>query len=196
MWVCCIVGVGIFVVFIVGYFLEVSAVKLYVDLDNTLLDSAGRLVDYDKEYRPLCQGSYALRSDLLACFSDPEFYTPGSIDVNRRVEDFVLGWGADVSFLSLSPNTEVGVAKRELLDSLGFGGCDFLSFTSHGEESEVLTGLLSQGAGFWLDDSPARLGRFAKAGVDYGVVRHTYNEGLFPLDRYAACANYLLDSPR
>lgn len=170
--------------------------KLYVDLDNTLLDSAGRLVDYDKDYRPLRQGSYALRSDLLACFSDPEFYTPGSIGVNRRVEDFVLGWGADASFLSLSPNLEVGVAKRELLDFLGFGGCDFLSFTSHGEESEVLSSLLSQGAGFWLDDSPSRLGRFAKAGVDYGVVRHTYNEGLFPLDRYVACANYLMDSPR
>lgn len=170
--------------------------KLYVDLDNTLLDSAGRLVDYDKGYRPLCQGSYALRSDLLAYFSDPEFYTPGSIGVNRRVEDFVLGWGADVSFLSLSPNVEVSVAKRELLDSLGFGGCDFLSFTSHGEELEVLSGLLSQGAGFWLDDSPSRLGRFAKAGVDYGVVRHTYNEGLFPLDRYVVCANYLMNTLR
>lgn len=88
---------------------------LYVDLDNTLLDSAGRLVDYDGGYRPLCQGSYVLRSDLLACFGDPEFYVPGSIGVNRRVADF-------------------------------------------------------------------------------GVVRHTYNEGLFPLDRYVACANYLVDS--
>lgn len=51
--------------------------KLYVDLDNTFLDSAGRLVDYDKDYRPLCQGSYALRADLLACFSDPEFLYAG-----------------------------------------------------------------------------------------------------------------------
>lgn len=171
------------------------AVMLYVDLDNTLLDSAGRLVDYDGGYRPLCQGSYVLRSDLLACFGDPEFYVPGSIGVNRRVADFVLGWGGDVAFLSLSPSVEVGVAKRELLNFLGFGGCDFLSFTSHGEESEVLSGLLTRGVGFWLDDSPARLGRFAKAGADFGVVRHTYNEGLFPLDRYVACANYLVDSP-
>lgn len=168
---------------------------LYVDLDNTLLDSAGRLVDYDGGYRPLCQGSYVLRSDLLACFGDPEFYVPGSIGVNRCVVDFVLGWGGDVSFLSLSPSVEVGVAKRELLGFLGFGGCDFLSFTSYGEEHEVLSGLLGRGVGFWLDDSPGRLGRFARAGVDFGVVRHTYNEGLFPLDRYVACANYLVDSP-
>lgn len=168
---------------------------LYVDLDNTLLDSAGRLVDYDKAYRPLCQGSYVLRSDLLACFGDPEFYAPGSIGVNGRVEDFVLGWGGDVSFLSLSPSVGVGVAKRELLGFLGFGGCDFWSFTSHSEEQGVLSGLLGRGVGFWLDDSPARLGRFARAGADFGVVRHTYNEGLFPLDRYVACANYLVGSP-
>lgn len=155
--------VGSWVVGVGGF-----AVMLYVDLDNTLLDSAGRLVDYDGGYRPLCQGSYVLRSDLLARFGDPEFYTPGSIDVNRRVEDFVLGWGGDVSFLS---------------------------FTSYGEEHEVLSGLIRRGAGFWLDDSPARLGRFAKAGADFGVVRHAYNEGLFPLDRYVACANYLVGSP-
>ena len=89
-------------------------------------------------------------------------------------------------FLSLSPSVEVGVAKRELLGFLGFGGCDFLSFTSYGEEHEVLSGLLGLGAGFWLDDSP---------GADFGVVRHTYNEGLFPLSRYVACANYLVGSP-
>lgn len=190
---CCILVCVFFLLSL--FFLGGSVVMLYVDLDNTLLDSAGRLVDYDGGYRPLCQGSYVLRADLLACFGDPEFYVPGSIGVNGQVEDFVLGWGGDVSFLSLSPSVEVGVAKRELLGFLGFGGCDFLSFTSHGEESEVLSGLLSRGVGFWLDDSPGRLGRFAKVGADFGVVRHTYNEGLFPLDRYVACANYLVDSP-
>ena len=114
--------------FTVALFLGVSVVMLYVDLDNTLLDSAGRLVDYDGGYRPLCQGSYVLRSDLLACFGDPEFYVPGSIGVNRRVADFVLGWGADVAFLSLSPSVEVGFAKRELLDFVGSAGsgCGFL----------------------------------------------------------------------
>lgn len=170
--------------------------RLFVDLDNTLLDSAGRLVDYDASYRPVCQGSYVLRADLLKCFSDPEFYAPDGIRVNTEVEDFVQRSGADVSFLSLSPSVEVGVAKRELLDSLGFSGCEFFSFTSHGEESEVLSGLLNAGDGFWVDDSPSRLGLFAGSGADFGVVRHTYTEGLFPFEKYVASANYLVGAPR
>ena len=59
--------------------------RVYVDLDNTLLDSASRLVDFEPSYDPEKQLSYDLGRGLLKYFSDPTFYVFGDIKVNVEV---------------------------------------------------------------------------------------------------------------
>ena len=165
--------------------------RVYVDLDNTLLDSASRLVDFKPTYEPEKQLSYELKKELLKHFSNPQFY--------ERVEGYVQGLVGsnleDICFISLSPNKEIAEKKRELLDKLGYGNSAFMSFYSLRQEEKVLARLLqsakdSSDTVVFVDDNPYRILTFQDNQANYKVVRHPYTVGRYPSHVYVASANY------
>ena len=95
--------------------------RVYVDLDNTFLDSASRLVDFKPTYEPEKQLSYELKRGLLKHFSNHQF---GEIKVNEEVERYLLNLVGsqfdNICFISLSPSKEIAEMKRALLDFLGY----------------------------------------------------------------------------
>lgn len=173
--------------------------RVYVDLDNTFLDSASRLVDFKPTYEPEKQLSYELKKDLLKHFSNPQFYEVGEIKVNREVERYLqalIGTNLDdICFISLSPSKEIADKKRELLDKLGYGSSAFMSFYNLEQEDKVLSRLLqsakdSSDAVVFIDDNPYRILKFQDNQVNYKVVRHPYTVGRYPSHVYVASANY------
>lgn len=173
--------------------------RVYVDLDNTLLDSASRLVDFESWYAPENQFTYELDRSLLKHFANPEFYSPSGIKANQNLqwylESLVRDKGATLCFLSLSPTEEVALAKRKLLDSLGYQDCDFLSFLSQDQEASVMASLLrsdkeSKEDVLFIDDNPYRILKFQDNKVAYKVLRHPYTQGRYPNSVYLGVANY------
>lgn len=173
--------------------------RIYVDLDNTFLDSASRLVDFKPTYEPEKQLSYELKKDLLNHFSNPQFYQVGEIKVNEEVERYLEGLAGshteDICFISLSPNKEIAEKKRELLDKLGYGNSAFMSFYSVRQEEKVLARLLhsakdSSDAVVFVDDNPYRILKYQDNQANYKVVRHPYTVGRYPTHVYVASANY------
>lgn len=173
--------------------------RVYVDLDNTLLDSASRLVDFESWYAPENQFTYELDRSLLKHFANPEFYNPRGIKANQNLqwylESLVRDKGATLCFLSLSPTDEIAVAKRKLLDSLGYQDCDFLSFLSQEQETQIMASLLrsareSKEEVLFIDDNPYRILKFQDNQVEYKVLRHPYTQGRYPSSAYLGVANY------
>ena len=173
--------------------------RLYVDLDNTLLDSASRLVDFEPTYDPEQQLSYDLEKGLLKHFANPEFYTVGEIEVNTEVVRYLENLvGSDleaICFISLSPTEEVAKAKRQLLTELGYGSSAFMSFYNHEQESQTLGRLLKSAkegsdSVVFVEDNPYRILKFQDNQVNYKVVRHPYTVGRYPSYVYVASANY------
>lgn len=173
--------------------------RIYVDLDNTFLDSASRLVDFKPTYEPEKQLSYELKKDLLNHFSNPQFYQVGEIKVNEEVERYLEGLAGshteDICFISLSPNKEIAEKKRELLDKLGYGNSAFMSFYSVKQEEKVLARLLqsakdSSDTVVFIDDNPYRILKYQDNQAEYRVVRHPYTVGRYPIHVYVASANY------
>lgn len=172
--------------------------RVYVDLDNTLLDSASRLVDFKPTYEPEKQLSYELKKDLLKHFSNPRFYQYGEIAVNERVEgylqDLVGSSLEDICFISLSPTEGIAKKKRDLLNKLGFGSSAFMSFYSHEQEAQTLERLLksakeSSDSVVFIEDNPYRILKFQDNQANYKVVRHPYTVGRYPSHVYIASAN-------
>ena len=173
--------------------------RIYVDLDNTFLDSASRLVDFKPTYEPEKQLSYELKKDLLNHFSNPQFYQVGEIKVNEEVERYLEGLAGshteDICFISLSPNKEIAEKKRELLDKLGYGNSAFMSFYTVKQEEKVLARLLqsakdSSDKVVFIEDNPYRILKYQDNQVEYRVVRHSYTVGRYPSHVYVASANY------
>lgn len=173
--------------------------RVYVDLDNTLLDSASRLVDFESWYAPENQFTYELDRSLLKHFANPEFYNPSSIEANQNLQwyldSLVREKDATLCFLSLSPTNEVAVAKRKLLDTLGYQDCDFLSFLNHEQEAQIMASLLrsakeSKEEVIFIDDNPYRILKFQDSKVAYKVLRHPYTQGRYPSSVYLGVANY------
>lgn len=173
--------------------------RVYVDLDNTLLDSASRLVDFKPTYEPEKQLSYELKKELLKHFSNPQFYQYGEIKVNEEVEWYLEGLVGshteDICFISLSPNKEIAEKKRKLLDKLGYGSSALMSFYSLRQEEKVLARLLqsakdSSDTVVFIDDNPYRILQFQDKQANYRVVRHPYTVGRYPSHVYVAGANY------
>lgn len=173
--------------------------RVYVDLDNTLLDSASRLVDFEPSYDPEKQLSYDLDKGLLKHFADPTFYVFGDINVNvevvRYLEGLVGSSLEDICFISLSPTEEVAKAKRQLLNKLGYGSSAFMSFYNHEQESQTLGRLLKSAkegsdSVVFVEDNPYRILKFQDNQVNYKVVRHPYTVGRYPSYVYVASANY------
>ena len=173
--------------------------RVYVDLDNTLLDSASRLVDFESWYAPENQFTYELDRPLLKHFANPEFYSPSGIKANQNLqwylESLVRDKGTTLCFLSLNPTEEVAIAKRKLLDSLGYQDCDFLSFLSQDQEASVMESLLrsakeSKEDVLFIDDNPYRILKFQDNKVAYKVLRHPYTQGRYPSSVYLGVANY------
>lgn len=173
--------------------------RVYVDLDNTLLDSASRLVDFEPTYDPEKQLSYELKKSLLKHFSNPQFYQYGEIAVNERVEGYLQGLVGsnleDICFISLSPSKEVAEKKKEILNRLGYGDSAFMSFYSTGQEDKVLARILqsvrdSSDNVVFVDDNPYRILKYQDNQVNYKVVRHPYTVGRYPSHVYVASANY------
>lgn len=173
--------------------------RVYVDLDNTLLDSASRLVDFEPSYDPEKQLSYDLDRGLLKHFANPEFYTFGEIEVNtevvRYLENLVGSNLEDICFISLSPTEEIAKKKRDLLNKLGFGSSAFMSFYNHEQESQTLGRLLnsakeSSDSVVFIEDNPYRILKFQDNQVNYKVVRHPYTVGRYLGYVYVASANY------
>lgn len=173
--------------------------RVYVDLDNTLLDSASRLVDFEPSYDPEKQLSYDLDKGLLKYFTNPTFYVFGDIKVNLEVVrylDSLVGSNLeDICFISLSPTEEIAKKKRELLNKLGFGSSAFMSFYTHAQEAQTLDRLLksakeSSDSVVFLEDNPYRILKFQDNQVNYKVVRHPYTVGRYPSHVYVASANY------
>lgn len=173
--------------------------RVYVDLDNTLLDSASRLVDFKPTYEPEKQLSYELKKELLKHFSNPQFYQFGEIKVNEEVERYlhslVSNQFEDICFISLSPNKEIAEKKKELLDKLGYGNSAFMSFYNLKQEDKVLARLLQSAKDnseptVFVDDNPYRILKYQDSQVDYRVVRHPYTVGRYPSHVYVASANY------
>ena len=173
--------------------------RVYVDLDNTLLDSASRLVDFESWYAPENQFTYELDRSLLKHFANPEFYSPSGIKANQNLQwyldSLVREKDATLCFLSLSPTNEVAVAKRKLLDSLGYQDCDFLSFLSQEQEAQIMASLLrsakeSKEDVLFIDDNPYRILKFQDNQVEYKVLRHPYTQGRYPSSAYLGVANY------
>lgn len=173
--------------------------RIYVDLDNTFLDSASRLVDFKPTYEPEKQLSYELKKDLLNHFSNPQFYQVGEIKVNEEVERYLEGLAGshteDICFISLSPNKEIAEKKRELLDKLGYGNSAFMSFYSVRQEEKVLARLLqsakdSSDKVVFIEDNPYRILKYQDNQANYKVVRHPYTVGRYPTHVYVASANY------
>lgn len=173
--------------------------RIYVDLDNTFLDSASRLVDFKPTYEPEKQLSYELKKDLLNHFSNPQFYQVGEIKVNEEVERYLEGLAGshteDICFISLSPNKEIAEKKRELLDKLGYGNSAFMSFYSVKQEEKVLARLLqsakdSSDKVVFIDDNPYRILKYQDNQAEYRVVRHPYTVGRYLSHVYVASANY------
>ena len=173
--------------------------RVFVDLDNTFLDSASRLVDFKPTYEPEKQLSYELKKDLLKHFSNPQFYQYGEIEVNERVEGYLQGLVGlnfeNICFISLSPNKEIPEKKRELLNNLGYGESALMSFYNLEQEDKVLSRLLqsakdSSDAVVFIDDNPYRILKFQDNQVNYKVVRHPYTVGRYPSHVYVASANY------
>lgn len=173
--------------------------RVYVDLDNTLLDSASRLVDFEPSYDPEKQLSYDLDKGLLKYFADPTFYVFGDTKVNLEVvlylKNLVGSHLEDICFISLSPTKEVAKAKRQLLNKLGYGSSAFMSFYSHEQESQTLGRLLnsakeSSDSVVFIEDNPYRILKFQDNQANYKVVRHPYTVGRYPSHVYVASANY------
>lgn len=173
--------------------------RIYVDLDNTLLDSASRLVDFEPSYDPEKQLSYDLDKGLLKHFANPDFYTFGKIKVNKDVvrylESLVGSSLEDICFISLSPTEEIAKKKRDLLNKLGFGSSAFMSFYSHEQEAQTLERLLksakeSSDSVVFIEDNPYRILKFQDNQANYKVVRHPYTVGRYPGHVYVASANY------
>ena len=170
-----------------------------MDLDNTLLDSASRLVDFEPSYDPEKQLSYDLDKGLLKHFADPTFYVFGDIKVNlevvRYLESLVGSSLEDICFISLSPTEEVARAKRQLLNDLGYGSSAFMSFYNHEQETQTLERLLksvkeSSDSVVFIEDNPYRILKFQDNQANYKVVRHPYTVGRYPSHVYIASANY------
>ena len=173
--------------------------RVYVDLDNTLLDSASRLVDFKPTYEPEKQLSYELKKELLQHFSNPNFYQLGEISVNEEVERYLEGLvgsqTSDICFISLSPTKEIAERKRDLLNHLGYGDSALLSFYSLKQEEKMLSRLIqsakdSSEPTVFLDDNPYRILKFQDNQVNYKVVCHPYTVGRYPSHVYVASANY------
>lgn len=173
--------------------------RVYVDLDNTLLGSASRLVDFKPTYEPEKQLSYELKKELLKHFSNPRFYEVGEIKVNEEVEWYLEGFVGshteDICFISFNPNKEIAEKKRELLDKLGYGNSAFMSFYSVKQEEKVLACLLqsakdSSDKVVFIDDNPYRILKYQDNQAEYRVVRHPYTVGRYPSHVYVASANY------
>jgi hypothetical protein len=173
--------------------------RIYVDLDNTLLDSASRLVDYKPTYEPEKQLSYELKKDLLKHFSNPQFYQFGEIKINEEVERYLEGLVGshteDICFISLSPTKEIAEKKKKLLAQLGYGESSLISFYSLKQEEKML-GRLVQSAKdsseptVFIDDNPYRILKYQDNQAEYRVVRHPYTVGRYPSHVYVASANY------
>lgn len=173
--------------------------RVYVDLDNTLLDSASRLVDFVPTYDPEKQLFYDLDKSLLRYFADPTFYVFGDIKVNsevvRYLENLVGSSLEDICFISLSPTEEIAKKKRDLLNKLGFGSSAFMSFYNHEQEAQTLERLLksakeSSDSVVFVEDNPYRILKFQDNQANYKVVRHPYTVGRYPSHVYVASANY------
>ncbi len=173
--------------------------RIYVDLDNTLLDSASRLVDYKPTYEPEKQLSYELKKDLLKHFSNPQFYQFGEIKINEEVERYLEGLVGskmvDICFISLSPTKEIVERKRELLNALGYTDSALISFYSVKQEEKMLGRLIqsakdSSEPTVFIDDNPYRILKFQDNQAEYRVVRHPYTVGRYPSHVYVASANY------
>lgn len=173
--------------------------RVYVDLDNTFLDSASRLVDFEETYQPEKQLSYELKKGLLKHFSNPQFYEVGEIKVNVEVERYLqalIGTNLDdICFISLSPSKEIADKKRELLEKLGYGSSAFMSFYNLRQEEKVLDRLLqsakdSSDSVVFVDDNPYRILKFQDKQANYKVVSHPYTVGRYPSYVYVAKANY------
>lgn len=173
--------------------------RVFVDLDNTFLDSASRLVDFEASYDPEKQLSYDLDKGLLKHFADPMFYVFGDIKVNLEVARYLEGLVGsnleDICFISLSPTEEIAKKKRDLLNKLGFGSSAFMSFYSHEQEAQTLERLLksakeSSDSVVFIEDNPYRILKFQDNQANYKVVRHPYTVGRYPSHVYIASANY------
>lgn len=173
--------------------------RVYVDLDNTLLDSASRLVDFKPTYEPEEQLSYELKKELLKHFSNPQFYQVGEIKVNEEVEQYLEGIVGshtdDICFISLSPSKEIAEKKRELLNELGYSDSALLSFYNLRQEEKMLARLIQSAKDrseptLFVDDSPYRILKFQDSQMNYKVVKHPYTVDRYPSYVYVASANY------
>lgn len=173
--------------------------RVYVDLDNTLLDSASRLVEFEPTYDPEKQLSYDLERGLLKHFANPEFYNFGEIKVNgevvRYLKNLVGSHLEDICFISLNPTEEIAKAKRQLLNKLGYGSSAFMSFYNPEQESQTLGRLLKSAqegsdSVVFVDDNPYRILKFQDNQANYKVVRHPYTIGRYPSHVYIASASY------
>lgn len=173
--------------------------RVYVDLDNTLLDSASRLVDFKSTYEPEEQLSYELKKELLKHFSNPQFYQVGEIKVNEEVEQYLEGLVGshtdDICFISLSPSKEIAEKKRELLNELGYSDSALLSFYNLRQEEKMLARLIQSAKDrseptIFVDDNPYRILKFQDSQMNYKVVKHPYTVGRYPSYVYVASANY------
>lgn len=173
--------------------------RVYVDLDNTFLDSASRLVDFKPTYEPEKQLSYELKKDLLKHFSNPQFYQFGEIKVNEEVEKYLLSLVGsqfdNICFISLSPSKEIAEMKRALLDFLGYSDSALFSFYTLKQEEKLLGRLVQSAKDIseptvFVDDNPDRILKFQDNQVNYRVVRHPYTVGRYPSHVYVASANY------
>lgn len=175
--------------------------RIYVDLDNTFLDSASRLVDFKPTYEPEKQLSYELKRDLLKHFSNPQFYQFGEIKVNEEVERYLLNLVGsqfdNICFISLSPSKEIAEMKRALLDFLGYSDSALFSFYNLKQEEKLLGRLVQSAKDIseptvFVDDNPYRILKFQDNQVNYKVVRHPYTVGRYPSHVYVASANYYM----
>lgn len=173
--------------------------RVYVDLDNTLLDSASRLVDFKPTYEPKEQLSYELKKELLKHFSNPQFYQVGEIKVNEEVERYLEGLVGshtdDICFISLSPSKEIAEKKRELLNELGYSDSALLSFYNLRQEEKMLARLIQSAKDrseptIFVDDNPYRILKLQDSQMNYKVVKHPYTVGRYPSHVYVASANY------
>ena len=173
--------------------------RVYVDLDNTFLDSASRLVYFKPTYEPEKQLSYELKKDLLKHFSNPQFYQVEEMNVNEEVESYLQGLVGshtdDICFISLSPSKEIAEKKRELLNELGYGDSALLSFYSLKQEEKMLARLIQSAKDrseptVFVDDNPYRILKFQDNQMNYKVVKHPYTVGRYPSYVYVASANY------
>lgn len=173
--------------------------RIYVDLDNTFLDSASRLVEFKPTYEPEKQLSYELKKELLKHFSNPRFYQVGEIKVNEEVERYLEGLVGshtdDICFISLSPSKDIAEKKRELLTELGYSESALLSFYNLRQEEKMLARLIQSAKDrseptVFVDDNPYRILKFQDSQMNYKVVKHPYTVGRYPSHVYVASANY------